>query len=142
MRETISTLETLRKAAQAMNSVFHESEIIDALLDQAVATLGARAAVVRLLSPDGDELLQAGPRGLSDAYLAKGPLRVAESGMDQCILAGEIVVIPDVTQDRSVQYPEAAGTEGLKGMVATVKRRRTWKSPRAIWKPGCKRSPS
>ncbi len=119
MRDKISNLEMLRKAAQAMNSFLHEPEIIDALLDQAVATLGARAAVVRLLSPDGDELLPAGARRLSDAYLAKGPLRVAESGMDQRILAGEIVVIPDVTQDRSVQNPEAAATEGLKGMVAT-----------------------
>lgn len=121
MRDTVSNLEMLRKAAQAMNSVLHEPETIEALLDQAVATLGARAAMVRLLSPDGDELLQAGARGLSDAYLAKGAVRVAESGMDQRILAGEIVVIPDIIRDESAQYPdpEAAATEGLKGMVAS-----------------------
>ncbi len=119
MRDTISYLEMLRKATQAVNGVLHEPEIVNALLDRAVDTLGARAAVVRLLNPDGDELLQAGARELSDAYLAKGPVRVAESGMDQRILAGEIVIIPDVTQDRSVQYPEAAAIEGLKGMVAT-----------------------
>ncbi len=125
MRDPISSLEMLRKAAQAMNSVLQEPEVIGALLDQAAGTAGARAAVLRLLSPDGDELLQAGARGLSDAYLAKGPVRVAESGMDQRILAGEIVVIPDVTQDKSVQYPEAAATEGLKGMVATPVRVRS-----------------
>jgi GAF domain-containing protein len=119
MRDMISNLDMLRKAAQAVNGALHEPEIIGALLDQAVATLGARAAVVRLLSPDGDELLQAGARGLSDAYLAKGAVRVAESGMDRRILVGEVVIIPDVTQDKSVQYPEAAATEGLKGMVAT-----------------------
>lgn len=124
-RDTVSNLEILRKAAQAMNSVLHEPEIIEALLDQAVATLGARAAVVRLLSPDGDQLLQAGARGLSDAYLAKGPVWVADSGMDQRILAGETVTIPDVTRDRSVQYPEAAVTEGLRGMVATPLRVRS-----------------
>jgi GAF domain-containing protein len=39
--------------------------------------------------------------------------------MDQCLLRGEIVVIPDVTRDSRVQYPEAAAREGLKGMVAT-----------------------
>jgi GAF domain-containing protein len=109
----------LRKAAQAMNSVLHEPEIIDALLDQAVALLRARAAVIRLLSPDGDQLLQAGARGLSDTFLAKGPLRVAENGMDQRILTGELVIIPDVTRDAGIQYPEAAAAEGLKGMVAT-----------------------
>jgi GAF domain-containing protein len=125
MRETVTTLEMLRKAAQAVNSVLCEPEIVEALLDHAVATLGARAAVVRLLSPDGDELLQGGARGLSDSYLTKGPVQVAESGMDQRILAGELVIIPDVTQDRSVQYPEAAATEGLKGMVATPVRVRS-----------------
>jgi GAF domain-containing protein len=125
MRDLISNLEMLRKAAQAMNSVLQEPEVIDALLDQAVGTPGAQAAVLRLLSPDGDELLQAGARGLSDTYLAKGPVRVAASGMDQRILAGEIVVIPDVTRDKGVQYPEAAATEGLKGMLATPVRVRS-----------------
>jgi GAF domain-containing protein len=125
MRDTISNLEMLRKAAQATNSVLHEPEIIEALLDQAVATLGARAVVISLLSPDGDQLLQAGARGLSDTYLAKGPLQVAESGMDQRILTGEIVVIPDVTRDLGVQYPDAAAAEGLKGMVASPVRVRS-----------------
>jgi len=115
----------LRTAAQAVNSVLQEQEIIDALLDQAVETLGARAAVMRLLSPDGDELLQAGTRGLSDRYLAKGAVWVAESGVDQRILAGETVIIPDVAEDSRVQYPEAAATEGLKGMVATPVRVRS-----------------
>lgn len=74
--------------------------------------------MLRLLSPDGDELLQAGARRLSDAYLTKGPVRVAESGMDQCLLDGKPVIISDVTQDKGVQYPEAAAAEGLQGMVA------------------------
>jgi two-component system NtrC family sensor kinase len=119
MRDTIAKLEMVRQAAQAVNSVLLEADIIDALLDQAVPALGARAAVVRLLSPDGDELLRAAARGLSDSYLAKGAVRVAESGMDQRIMAGEVVIIPDVRQDTGVQYPEAATAEGLKGMVAT-----------------------
>jgi GAF domain-containing protein len=118
MRDTISNLDMLRKTAQAVNGALQEQEIIDALLDQAVETLGARAAAVHLLSPDGDELLQAGTRGLSDRYLAKGAVRVAESGVDQRILAGETVIIPDVAEDGRVQYPEAAATEGLEGMVA------------------------
>jgi len=125
MRDTISNLDMLRKIAQAVNEVLHEPEIIDSLLDQAVVTLGARAAVLRLVSPDGDELLQAGARGLSDAYLAKGPVRVAESGMDQRILDGKTVLIADVAQDKGVQYPEAAATEGLQGMVATPLRVRS-----------------
>jgi GAF domain-containing protein len=118
MRETVSNLEMLREAAQAVSGAWREREIVDALVSQAVAALGAQAAVVRLLSPDGEELLQAGARGLSEAYLAKGPVRRAQSPMDQRILLGETVIIPDVTQGGDTQYPEVAATEGLKGMVA------------------------
>lgn len=119
MQDAVSNLEMLRKAAQAVSGVLHEPEVIGALLDEAVAALGARAAVVRLLCPDGDELLPAGARGLSDTYLAKGALRVAESGVDQRILDGELVIIPDVTQHAGFQYREAAAVEGLKGLIAT-----------------------
>jgi GAF domain-containing protein len=121
----MSNLDMLRDAAQTVNGVLREPDVIDALLDQAVAISGARAAVVRLLSPDGDELLQAGSRGLSGAYLSKGPVRVAASGMDQRILDGKTVIIPDATRDKSIQYPEAAATEGLQGMVATPLRVRS-----------------
>ena len=119
MRDRNSNLKMLREAAQAVNGALQEPEIIDALLDQAVAMSGSRAAMLRLLSPDGDELLQAGARGLSEAYLTKGPVRVAESGMDQRLLDGKPVIISNVTQDRGVQYPVAAAAEGLQGMVAT-----------------------
>jgi GAF domain-containing protein len=126
MGDTVSSLEMLRRAAQAVNGVLRESEIVDALLAQAVDAFGAQAAVVRLLNPDGEELLQAGARGLSGAYLAKGPERIAQSPMDQRILLGETVIIPDVTQaGGDTQYPEVAAAEGLKGMVASPLRVRS-----------------
>jgi GAF domain-containing protein len=125
MEEKGSNLEMLRSAARAVSGALHEPEIVDALLSQAAATLGAQAAVVRLLGPDGQELRQAGARGLSEAYLAKGPVRIAESPMDQRIVSGETVIIPDVTQGGDTQYPEMAAAEGLKGMVASPLRVRS-----------------
>jgi GAF domain-containing protein len=125
MGDAVSNLEMLRRAAQAVNGVLRESEIVDTLLAQAVAAFGAQAAVVRLLSPDGEELLQAGARGLSDAYLAKGSVRIAQSPMDQRILLGETVIIRDVTQGVDTQYPEVAATEGLSGMIASPLRVRS-----------------
>jgi GAF domain-containing protein len=108
-----------------MNSTLHEPEVIDALLDQSIAGLGARAAAVYLLSPDGDELWEAGVRGLTRTSPGKEILKVAESGVDQRVLAGETVIIPDVTQVADVQYPEAVTREGLKGMVSAPLRVRS-----------------
>ena len=116
--DTQTCLTTLQATAHALSSALEESEVIKALLSQVVNALAARGALLRLLSPNGDELLSVGALGLSDAYLQKGPIKLTESQVDQRVLAGEIVVIPDVTQEPGFQYPTEAASEGLRGMVA------------------------
>ncbi len=111
-------LRLLRDVADALSGTLKESEVIEVLLAQVASALGARGVLVRLLSPDGDQLLLSGALGLSDAYLKKGPVRVTESPVDRRVLAGEVAVITDVTREPALQYPQAAATEGLRGMVA------------------------
>ncbi|RME48190.1 MAG: DUF484 family protein [Chloroflexi bacterium] len=119
-RDVVTHLSVLRETAHTLSGAFEESEVVQTLLAQTVAALNAHGALVRLVSPDGDELLPAGALGLSETYLQKGPVGVAESQVDQRVLAGEVVVIPDVTQEPGFQYPEAAAREGLRGMVAVA----------------------
>jgi GAF domain-containing protein len=116
--DTQTCLTTLQATAHALSSALEESEVIEALLSQVVDALAARGALLRLLSPNGDELLSVGALGLSDTYLQKGPIKLMESQVDQRVLAGEIVIIPDVTQEPGFQYPTEAASEGLRGMVA------------------------
>jgi signal transduction protein with GAF and PtsI domain len=118
MRNAAAYLGMLRETAHTLSGVQQETDVVQALLVQVVSALEARGALVRLLCSDGDELRLAGTLGLSEEYLHKGPVRVAESQVDQRVLAGEVVIIPDVTRDPGAQYPEAATSEGLRGMVA------------------------
>ena len=97
--ETVTHLSVLRQAAHALSSALGEQEVIQALLNQTVSVLQARGALVRLISPDGGELLPVGALGLSETYLQKGPVVIAESQVDQRVLDGEVVVIPDVTRE-------------------------------------------
>jgi GAF domain-containing protein len=122
MRDTKAYLEMLCSTVYAVSIALQEPDVIQALLKHAVDNFQARGAVLRLLNPDGAELLEAGVRGLTADYLAKGPVRLAESEVDQRVLGGEVVVIPDVTQEKGFQYPEAAAAEGLRGMVAVALR--------------------
>jgi GAF domain-containing protein len=115
---TETCLRILKATAHALSHAQQEPEIVDALLAEVVAVLGAHGALVRLLGPDGDELLPAGTRGLSEAYMHKGPVKVSESQVDQRVLSGDTVVVSDVTRDPDFQYPSAAVDEGLRGMVA------------------------
>jgi GAF domain-containing protein len=118
MRDTSACLGVLRETAHTLSGALQESDVIQILLSQVVSALDARGALLRLLSPDGDELLPVGSQGLSEAYLQKGPVQVSESQLDQRVLEGEVVVVPDVTQEPGFQYPSAAASEGLRGMVA------------------------
>jgi signal transduction protein with GAF and PtsI domain len=118
MRNTADYLNSLRETAHTLSGALQESDAVQALLVQVVSALEARGALVRLLCPDGDELRLAGTLGLSEEYIDKGPVRVAESQVDQRVLAGEVVIIPDVTREPGAQYPRAAAREGLRGIVA------------------------
>jgi GAF domain-containing protein len=117
MPDTAAYVDTLREAAHTLSGVLKEEEAIQTLLAQVVATLEARGSLVRLLSPDGDELLPAGALGLSETYLQKGPVRVVNSQIDQQVLAGDVIMVRDVTQEPGFQYPKEAAVEGLRGMV-------------------------
>lgn len=116
--ETKIYLQILKETAQELSQTLQEEEVIQILITRVVTALRTRGAVVRLLSPDGTELLPAGVMGLSETYIQKGPVRIVESQVDQKVLAGKVVVVPDVASETGFQYPAAAAREGLKGMVA------------------------
>jgi GAF domain-containing protein len=117
MHEVTACLEILRESAHVLSGGLEEAQVIQALLTQSMAVVDGHGAVVRLLSPDGDQLLLAGAQGLSDAYLDKGPIRVATSPVDQRALAGEVVVVPDIKPGTGMPYPVEAEAEGLRGVV-------------------------
>ncbi len=117
-RDATFYLQVMCDIAHALSASLEESDVINVLLERAVSTLNARAALIRLLSPDGNELLPVGSVGLSEAYLQKGVVRLSESSVDQRVIRGERVIIPDVTRDPGFQYPQAAAAEGLRGMIA------------------------
>lgn len=111
-------LRALREAAHALSVALEERQVIQILLDQTFAIVEVRGVLVRTLDRDGDELLLVGARGLSEAYLQKGIVRLAESEVDQRVLSGEVINVPDVTREAGFQYPEAAVQEGLRRMLA------------------------
>ncbi len=111
-------LRVMCETAQALSTSLEEQDVIQELLRRTASALNARAALVRVLSPDGSELIHAGSIGLSETYLRKGSVSLATSSVDQRVLQGERVVVPDVTQEPGFQYREAAAAEGLKGLIA------------------------
>jgi GAF domain-containing protein len=110
-------LESLQRTAHMLSAVFTEAEIVKILLNQVTSALASRKALVLLITGGGDELLVAGAVGLGESYLAKMRGPVSDAPVNQRALAGELVVIPDVTSDPA--FPRAlAVAEDLEGLVA------------------------
>jgi GAF domain-containing protein len=121
-RAATSYLGRLQQTAHALSNALSESQVVQILLEQVVSALAARGALVRLLSPDDDKLLPAGSRGLRDTFILSGRLDATESQLVRRALAGEVVVIADVTRDPAYPDPTAAAREGLRGLIAVPMR--------------------
>lgn len=117
MQDYTVCLAIMQGAAHRLSGALRESEVIQILLEQAMLAFDARAALVRLLSPDGEELLLGGALGLSDTYLNKGVVWMSESGVDRRVIAGEAIVIDDIRQFPGFQYPMEADAEGLRSAI-------------------------
>jgi GAF domain-containing protein len=79
--------------------------------------MGLRAASIRLLDEKRQRLVLAAACGLSAEYLAKGPVLVAHSPVDQRVLAGERVVLHDVRTEPGFEYPQEAAREGIRSVL-------------------------
>src|SRR5688572_23458846 len=73
-----------------------------------------KAASIRLIDRDSDELVTKAVHNLSPTYLNKGPVRLSKSVIDQSALseAGHEYV-REMKSDPRVQYPEEAQREGI-----------------------------
>jgi GAF domain-containing protein len=86
---------------------------------------GFKACSLRLLAADGNHLQQAAAYGLSEAYTAKGPVRLEQSPIDRMVVAGQVVQISDVANDWRWQYPEEAAQEGICSVLNVPLRTKT-----------------
>jgi GAF domain-containing protein len=108
----------LFKIAEALTSTLELQPLLKQVLDCTVMEMGLKAASVRLLDKKRQKLELVASHGLSEAYLAKGAVSLARSGIDQRVLAGEPVVVYDVAGEEGFQYPAAAAAEGIRSVLA------------------------
>ncbi len=103
---------------RALTSSVSAQEVLERIVELIVTRLHYRAATVRLLDEERQQLELGASYGLSEAYLKKGPFTIARSGVDRAVLAGQPATLHDVRRDPGFQFPEAAAHEGLASMLA------------------------
>jgi len=118
---------TLREVSQAISASLNLSIVLETIVRSAAQILGFRAASLRLLDEESKFLEIKATYGLSNAYLAKGPVEVNKSPLDQEVLSGKVVSVSDRELDRRLQYPEQVHREGIRSILClplTLKQRR------------------
>jgi len=111
-------VRTLYEITRAINASLNQQEALTVLLEQIVTELGYRAATLRLLDPEREQLELKAAFGLSVSYLTKGPVDVTKSDIDRAVLTGQWIAVTDVSQEAGFQYPGPALEEGLASMLA------------------------
>lgn len=100
-------------------------EVLDTITQVACQILGVSASSIRLLDEDTGELRIASVCNLSQQYVDKGPIHLANNPVDAAALEGEVVYMADMRTDPRTLYPEEARREGLVScLVAGMRYRR------------------
>ncbi|MFP4305953.1 MAG: GAF domain-containing protein [Desulfococcaceae bacterium] len=104
-----------RGFAKNINASLDIKRILHILTADIADTFGLKGVNIRLLNKETGTLDLVASYGLSEAFLAKGPISSDRSVTNA--LRGETVAIQDARNDSRVQYPEAMEKEGIVSML-------------------------
>lgn len=109
--EQLSVLDEISRLLTLFN--FDLDLILKEIVEIAVRRLRVKACSIRTLDEESGELVLRAAQGLSDRYLAKGPVIADRSAFREVIATGEVTEIFDVRDDPRVQYSKEAEDEGI-----------------------------
>jgi hypothetical protein len=106
-----------------LTMLLSEARDLQAVLKRAVQlvseVMGTKAASIRLIDQEHDELVIRAVHNLSDEYLAKGPVRLSKAEIDREALSEHgYAFVLDMAADPRVQYPEESKREGIASMLS------------------------
>jgi GAF domain-containing protein len=105
--------KALYQAALTISSSLELDQVLQSIVKSITEAMQVKACGLRLLDPDTGQLRMSTVYGLSESYLAKGPVSITLSQIDSDALNGTPVFIADARADSRFQYQEAAREEGL-----------------------------
>jgi signal transduction protein with GAF and PtsI domain len=106
----------LRDVTTAILSSLNSREIVDLILHKVMEIMKVKGCSLRLINETTRELDLMAHRGLSETFLAKGPVSADESIRET--MQGRPVFIADVTHDPRVQYPSELIKEGIASVLS------------------------
>jgi signal transduction protein with GAF and PtsI domain len=107
----------LYDVAKVINASLDPSKVLEKIVQSVVKAMGVKAGSIRLLDSRERLLVLGAASGLSKRYVHKGPILIAESGLDRKVLKGKTIWIENVQTAKDFQYGEKAKAEGIKSVL-------------------------
>jgi sigma-B regulation protein RsbU (phosphoserine phosphatase) len=106
-----------------LTMLLSEARDLPAVLQRAVKlvseVMGTKAASIRLIDEERDELVIKAVHNLSPEYLDKGPVLLSKAQIDKVALGPQgYEYVRDMAVDPRVQYPEESRREGIVSMLS------------------------
>lgn len=114
--KTLEFFSIFYEACQAVLSSGSLPEILQQLVEKTAKALEVKGSTLRLIDEKDNRLELVASWGLSQEYLAKGPL-VADRSIPET-LEGKIVFIHDAFSDPRIQYRDELRAEGLHSILS------------------------
>ncbi len=110
-------MQTLYDVGKTVGSTLNLEEVLNLIAQAAAEAMQVKACTIRLLDESGRIVETVAAYGLSEQFLAKGPIDVHKSLHTSQALAGQPAIVSDTSLDGRLQYPAEARAEGISSML-------------------------
>ncbi|MDA8085544.1 MAG: GAF domain-containing protein [Nitrospiraceae bacterium] len=114
---TWDRLKALIEIARSISGTLSLDEVLGLIVRAAVTGLGVRAASIGILDREKNEVVTRAAFGLSDEYLATGPVPLEKSPLDRQCLECNVVSVPDIGVEDKLPDRDELAREGIAGML-------------------------
>jgi len=111
-------IQSLYEMTKTISSTLNLEKVLNLIAQNAVEAMRIKACTIRLLDESGQIVDTVAAYGLSEQYLAKGPIDIQKSRhICQTLSLIQPTIVADTSRDDRLQYPAEARAEGISSML-------------------------
>jgi len=119
LRQRIHEMTALNSVAILLTDPRDLQQVLDRTAQVVAEVMETKAASIRLIDEQHDELVVKAVHNLSAQYLNKGPVRLSRAEIDKEALGpGGFAYVANMATDPRVQYPQESLREGIVSMLS------------------------
>jgi sigma-B regulation protein RsbU (phosphoserine phosphatase) len=119
LRQRINELTVVYNLTMLLAEARDLPKVLQRTVEIVSDVMGTKAASIRLIDEEHDELVIRAGHNLSSTYLAKGPVRLSKAEIDKVALGEQgYEYVKDLASDSRTQYPEESKREGVVSMLS------------------------